>query len=237
MKVLPILYNTDMVLAKLDGRKTVTRRPMKIQPDDSGLHDHTQFPMSVVSDLKGWHGTRADNGESIEFKAPYKPGHIIYVRETVYEHGEWAWQSFPSGDGEEVFRSHYPRIFSYKAGGGKPDKFRTLPSIHMPKEAARIWERVVSVRAERLGDITEEDAIKEGARYFKDLPIGPITPVTSDPNRWSMGNPLNTDSCLSSARWAFASLWDKVYGTWYHNPWVWRIQTEILSTTGRPKDI
>jgi hypothetical protein len=222
MKILPILYNTDMVLAKLDGRKTVTRRPIKTPNGAYGFFVVKNKAGGVTRVLAHDDNERTekDDGREWVINPPYRPGDILYVRET------WAKKFISQTD----YTIHY-------AAGGVGYKGTWRPSIHMPKEAARIWERVVSVRVERLQDITEEDAIKEGAQYFKDLPIGPITPITSDPNRWSMESPQNTDQCLHTARMAFANVWQKIYGTWDDNPFVWVITTEILSTTGRPKDI
>jgi hypothetical protein len=225
MKELPILYNTDMVLAKLDGRKTVTRRPINVPSGWRLIGDSRTMDVprpAIKYDDRIWFQWAeyfASGGVQIE-RCPWKPGDILYSRET------WAKKFISQTD----YTIHY-------AAGSVGYKGTWRPSIHMRKEYARIWERVVSVRAERLQDITEEDAIKEGAQYFKDLPIGPITPITSDPNRWSMESPQNTDQCLYTARMAFANVWQKIYGTWDDNPFVWVITTEILSTTGRPKDI
>jgi hypothetical protein len=209
--------------------------------------------MSVVSDLKGWHGTRADNGESIEFKAPYKPGDILYSRETwrelivrdkdsdqeatiiEYAADKPALVYEVDGDGFHVFN---------KNGTEKMIPWR--PSIHMPKEHARIWERVVSVSAERLQDITPGDAVDEGIEYdnvdAEMLNGGEL--VADFRNYLWRDDPTYEDyhfptyaSCIDS----FHSLWDSVYGkeefAWKHNPFVWRIETEILSTTGRPTNL
>lgn len=167
-RVLPVLFNTDMVLAILDGRKTVTRRIVK------------------------------QHGEKRTY-SPYNPGDILYVRET--------WSEWTDGYVYKAWTSPFPQPGRY------PDKFmKWHPSIHMPKEAARIWLRVTDVRVERLQDMTGQDILKEGvnchvhpeAHYF-------------DGNQKMM----------------FAELWDSTvkktdldhYG-WDADPWVWVIEFE-----------
>lgn len=125
----PIIFNTDMVKAILDGRKTVTRRVVKIP--HCGYFEH-EPPLGVVP--------------------PYRTGDVLYVRET--------WNSIRFGNGKKApFHTEY----WYKADDtsqNPDDKWR--PSIHMPKEAARIFLRVAGVRPERLRDMTEESARAEG---------------------------------------------------------------------------
>lgn len=119
----PILFNTDMVRALLAGRKTVTRRVVKPQPDE--------------------HLTTGENALELlaEACAPYRPGDLLYVRETWTQDGD---------------------VYRYKAGFCDQNR-KWRPSIHMPKEAARIFLRVTDVRVERLQDITELDILeKEG---------------------------------------------------------------------------
>jgi hypothetical protein len=86
--------------------------------------------------------------------------------------------------------------------------FKWKPSIHMPREAARIFLKVTNVRVERLQDISEDEAIKEGAKAY-------------GPNNCSG----------TSARIAFAEIWDKTTTEheWRTNPWVWVIEFEKIS--------
>ena len=103
------------------------------------------------------------------------------------------------------------------------------PSIHMPKAAARIWLKVVNVRVERLHEITEQDAIAEGAQcgIFR---YGP--------------NVCKGEYHLEINRHAdytdgFKYVWHQINGreSWDANPWVWVVELEVLSTTGRPCSI
>lgn len=138
-------------------------------------------------------------------KVPYRPGDILYVRET------WAAWSRTYGA--------VPVLY-YKADGDAPDGIKWRPSIHMPREAARIFLRVTDVRVERLQDITEEQARAEGAID----------------NRHFLHSPDNEYETLHSAREHFAGIWDStikpadhdLYG-WDANPWVWVIEFEQIS--------
>jgi len=128
----PILFNTEMVKAILDGRKTQTRRVCKGQPQDDGKC----------------------SPEDIGYKPPYKPGDILWVRET--------WDNIPVSPGGHM---RMGGKFYYKADGDiRPDGWQGNwhPSIHMPRRAARIFLRVKDVRAERLKEMSANDAMDEG---------------------------------------------------------------------------
>ena len=159
MPIKPILFNTEMVQAILDGRKTCTRRVIKPQPDEK----HT-YPLGFVTDSTekkevGCFGFAANEyGGSIQYVKPpyrYAPGDILYVRET--------WCALPVNEAGHM-RGHC--VYYYRADGElRPEGWRGKwhPSIHMPKEAARIWLKVTNVRVERLQEIKPVDVIKEGA--------------------------------------------------------------------------
>lgn len=142
-RALPILFNTEMVRAILDGRKDATRRIVKGFIPDDAVWGYTAFtPKGYIS----CRGTFADGyGEKI-FKLPCETGDILYVRET--------WKKAPKG-------------YYYYEDWQKDDiadVTKWKPSIHMPKEAARIWLKVTNVRVERLQKIAPQGAWKEGAR-------------------------------------------------------------------------
>lgn len=196
MAIKPILFNSEMVRAILDGRKSCTRRVLKPQPDEK----HT-YPLDFVTDSTekkevGCFGFGIDEyGGSIQYaKPPYQPGDILYVRET------WS----------PVFVR--PRRYQYKVeckeGENLPIKWH--PSIHMPKEAARIWLKVTDVRVERLQDITSEQISREGVEV-------------------EYPHVLNGEE----KRYAFSTLWTSTikksdldrYG-WDASPWVWVIEFE-----------
>lgn len=172
----PILFNTEMVKALLDGRKTVTRRIVKPQPSKKASWLDKCAGVYTFSDATFPH-------------EPYSSGDILYVRET------FGWLS------EE-------NKYVYKASDFECvaiDGFKWSPSLHMPKEAARIFLRVTDVRVERLQEITEEQAVKEGC-----VGLGVF-----DSTAWN----------------AFIDLWNSTLKkdsdcTWMHNPWVWVIEFE-----------
>lgn len=206
MAIKPILFNTEMVRAILDGQKTCTRRLVKPQPDEN----HT-FPLGFVTDSTekkevGCFGFGINEyGGSIQYAKPqYQPGDILYVRETWHKYTKRV------GEGENC---HLAEFYGYKASvansedAGEPWK----PSIHMPKEAARIWLKVTDVRVERLQEITPQEAWEEGAR------CSCMSPVPD----------------CSGNRTAFIDIWNSTikksdldrYG-WDANPYVWVIEFE-----------
>lgn len=209
----PILFNSDMVRAILDERKTCTRRVVKPQPKDayaiidSDDETHT-FDLLCGNRVAG--GLLADWAETV--KAPYWPGDFLYVRET------WTARSRTMGT---------PPVLYYKADGNAPDGIKWRPSIHMPKEAARIFLRVTNVRVEHLQDITEEQAVAEGA-----LPV--YLSVDSEDTPYSD----RTWHEVVPARPDFIRIWDStikpadrpLYG-WRANPWVWVIEFERCETS------
>ena len=199
MKIKSIILNTEAVQATLDGRKSCTRRLVKPQPDGK----HT-FSLGFVTDSTekkelGCFGFGTDKyGGSIQFAKPsYQPGDILYVRETV-------WQKighYLDVDGET--KPSWYNEFRYVASDEKPEtgwnySWVKRPSIHMPKEAARIWLKVTDVRVERSQEITEEQA------------KGPCTARGQFENLWN--------STIKKSDF-------DLYG-WDANPWVWVIEFE-----------
>lgn len=210
----PILFNTEMVRAILEGLKTVTRRVVKPQPPNA--HDILDFDEEDNS-FDFLCGMIADNC-FIDFaytaKAPYRPGDILYVRET------WCkTDCFGLQDGY-VYKANDNSILEQT---GFIPKWR--PSIHMPREAARIFLRVESVRVERLQNVTDEQAKKEGAEEW-------LVASTRD---WDK----NPDYILS-----FRYIWNHtvkkeyraLYG-WDANPWVWVIEFERISREEAISDV
>lgn len=157
-RVLPILFNTDMVKAILDGKKKVTRRCLK--------YPYTVHPNGYITKPRG-------NENLCPYIPPYQPGDILYVRET------WAFQcciecvnqledeSCMDGKVSTIYEDkdvESEGCYIYRAGHQQPKKIVWHPSIHMPKEAARIWLKVTDVRVERLQDIEPEEAVREGTK-------------------------------------------------------------------------
>lgn len=214
-RVLPILFNTDMVRAILDGRNTVTRRLVKHDVNaiiNSPYHkEHPEVEdKQIISKL---------------CMPPYQPGDILYVRESVFQ-GVWHYLDV---SGETV--SVLTHDFEYYADGLHEkdhwkDKYERTwmhrrPSIHMPKEAARIWLKVKDVRVERLQEIPHDGALKEGI-HFCECPDG----FTWKPE-------TDMHNCYITPMGAMQALWNSTikksdiyrYG-WDANPWVWVIEFE-----------
>lgn len=206
LKAKPILFNTDMVRAILDGEKTVTRRVLKNQdPNRIFNFDYVLDKNSVIYAVDLY----CDNGNNgywtLENKAPYFEGDILYVRETF--------ANLTRSDG--TYKYVYKSTDEYPFGEKYIVKFKWHPSIHMPKEAARIFLRVTNVRIERLQDITPEQIDAEGCKeYAYNAKTGELLP--------------------SKPTW-FKIMWDSTikksdiakYG-WAANPYVWVIEFERI---------
>ena len=165
----PILFNTEMVRAILDGRKTVTRRLIKPQPQSE-----------VVFHLGQWQETQmCANGLRILIP-PVQVGDVLYVRET------WGQMADLPGISEEA--TVYAADFSDKELAHLKDKhFRWRPSIHMPKDLARAFLKVTAVRAERLRSMTLEEGYAEGMQIptrFPELWDSTITKADRDTYGW-----------------------------------------------------
>lgn len=224
MAIKPILFNTEMVRANLDGRKSCIRRLVKGFVPDDAIWGYTAFtPKGYIS----CRGTFADGYGEKFFKLPYQPGDIIYVRETWYK-----------GLERYMYRADYSDTEKFYQGG-KEIEMKWHPSIHMPKEAARIWLKCTDVRVERLQEITESGAKAEGIRgYTKDGNLYKYA-VTDD---WWIDYHNKHKEIVTGTWWqdmprtakdAFSYLWNStikksdldLYG-WNANPWVWTIEYE-----------
>ena len=200
----PILFNTEMVKAILEGRKTVTRRVVKFKqgqnpawsgyiPDGAVLYGSNNVPAA---------------------KAPFQPGDILWVRETF----RVDYLSNIPGSGRVQYKDgtymdirFSPKRYDMMRRAQRKPGWR--PNENMPREAARIFLRVKDVRVERLQNITSKQIDAEGCcEYAYDAKTG--KPVPSGPS-W------------------FRIMWDKtvksadmpIYG-WDANPWVWVIEFE-----------
>ena len=164
MTTKPILFNTQMVRAILDGRKSCTRRIAKPQWEEcpNCKYVHNEYIYDNLAE--NVYCARCGYPLVPERRTPYQPGDILYVRET------WCGWYLP------LVGMHYCYRATEPDGNKRPtspeydcdvEKISWHPSIHMPKEAARIWLKVTDVRVERLQDISGEDLIKEGIDFFQ----------------------------------------------------------------------
>ena len=211
MSIKPILFNTEMVKAILEGRKTVTRRVVKPRP----VLDGHLWKLGGAAWSDSVLSVPVMLGHSLYNRAPYQSGDVLWVRET------WCEKMGRRGE------------YLYRAYAGERDDTRDYvishntwrPSIHMPREAARIFLQVTGVRVERLQAITEEDAKAEGAEK--------MYPYT-DPETGKTAFLLHENGTY---RAVFSQIWDstipkrpsmfeRYLNYWEYNPWVWVIEFE-----------
>lgn len=204
----PILFNTQMVRAILDGKKTATRRlPRSVIVDKWCEYDE------YVSAVAPPGSVRLTEQQFYENHMPYKAGDILYVRET--------WAAWSRADG-------IAPTLRYKADGECLPGIKWRPSIHMPKEAARLFLKVTAVHVELLQDITNAGAIDEGMLGYEgwqsDEYKQAVAKAAADQSKPPLG---------MSPRERFAFLWETitkdpaVYG-WDANPWVYVIEFERI---------
>lgn len=235
MSIKPILFNkqigTEMVRAILDGRKSCTRRLVKPQPDEK----HT-YPLGFVTDSTekkevGCFGFGiGEYGGSIQYAKPqYHTDDVLYIRETWTEEcGKYYYRADYDSDYLdpcETLSGGYPASCRNHPGCdgcmATSTRIHWHPSIHMPKEAARIWLKVTDVRVERLQEITDEQAKREGIQY-DECPTG---------FTWKQETDMH--NCYTTPIGAMQALWNSTirksdidrYG-WDANPWVWVIEFE-----------
>lgn len=212
MAIKPILFNTEMVRAILDGRKTCTRRVIELPENMDGV------PV----------GKRGDSSNPLGFmypggikRPPYQPGDILYVRET--------WCALPVNEAGHM-RGHC--VYYYRADGDlRPEGWRGKwhPSIRMPKEAARIWLKITDVRIERLQEMKPVDVIKEGA--YPDC-WDCLNTYGESGSQCCYGTEEQCSQC-DEVMMEWEKLWNSTikksdldrYG-WDANPWVWIIEFE-----------
>lgn len=239
MKERPIIFNSEMVKAIIDGRKTMTRRIVNWRGVNEGLN--LQFSgLRACEESNGW-VIESNTRTSSEWRCQPTPcpfgavGDRLWVRETwgvvsheLDEDGRiqpWtpdrpatAIHEMPFGNG------YYSGHAIYSADGefawGDDDGYEDgrscwKPSIHMPRAASRITLEITGVRVERLNSISQEDAQAEG------MELTGWRPTYSDPDSGGeVGTPYDN----------FAQLWESIYGveSWQANPWVWVIEFRVI---------
>ncbi|ELM3660010.1 hypothetical protein RYR38_003479 [Edwardsiella piscicida] len=247
MKERPIIFNDEMVRAIISGTNTMTRRPMKVQPESPnfGLRFITESKRKSDEGKYFWSISDACGLKmrSNPFPCPYgKPGDRIWVREAFSTLGnedgcpiDWNNHLVKEGgpDAARIYRaSCEQKPGNYGLWSMPDDAFwkphtddmqyegSWTPSIHMPRWASRITLEITDVRVERLQNITEDDARAEGVP-----PAGELLPKYPDTYLTPRGD-------FASARVAFQRLWESIYGddAWDCNPWVWVIAFRRIDT-------
>lgn len=228
MKERPILFNTVMVKAILEGLKTQTRRVINPQPEGKTLQSNLDGKWLS----KKFNGLLIPKIEDLPIHCPYgKIGDRLWVRETwstVNLYGEIALaykadgevirvvenESFQDEDG--LINYDDPRLEKYSFAAWADDLLEGKegwwkPSIHMPRWASRILLEITNIRVERLKDISTEDAKAEGFDY------------STHPSAIKMGYAIG-------AKTNFRFTWEQIYGqnAWNKNPWVWVVEFCVI---------
>ncbi len=221
-RVLPILFNTEMVRAILRelNPKAATRRSIKGYIPEDAVWGYTMFtPKGYIS----CRGTFSDGYGEKFFKLPCRPGDILYVREAFCPNYFDEIIAGYRSDGLRGNRNAYKADYHKNVVGDVVPEPKWTPSIHMPKEAARIWLKVTDVRVERLQEI--KNFREEGITLSESCEECYLVCGACDP----ANSPTGCDNEVE----IFANLWDSTlkksdlisYG-WGANPWVWVIEFE-----------
>jgi len=225
----PILFNTEMIRAVLDGRKTQTRRVIKFEK----LSNIKKGRLFYSKTFDSW---AIEGGEAhiTLVKCPYgKTGDQLWVRETFLNCTMCKKHIYKATSIESRFGKDFTRC---PACGF--NNLRWKPSIFMPRKLSRIQLKI-KVRVEQLQDISEEDAQLEGL-FFIDYGLDEWGQQKRGWNVKSIAE-KGSDHCLTTARYGFANLWDKINSnrkdkdgnilpySWNDNPHVWVVEFEVIN--------
>lgn len=227
MKEHPILFSTSMITAILEGRKTQTRRVVKIP---SGFKSVYGIGFSAFTPEGAWASVRGHDATPIPYesfiKIPYgDTGDRLWVKETFYAYGYWL-NNENTGNKWRFIDITLQNHIAYRYEDNAPNEVKKRshggigwykrPSLFMPRIAARIILEIESIRVERLHDISREDAISEGVFYHQ----GKGYVIDYDCRYFDHHDPIKT----------FATLWSEVNSaeSWLANPFVWVITFKKL---------
>ncbi|SEF28429.1 hypothetical protein ABL840_26955 [Variovorax sp. NFACC27] len=242
---LPILFSAPMVRALLDGTKTQTRRVMKRQKQhaftDYTLFGQRGHPDDEAARRGGWaqpwvaieHAPDWPDGKQDQCHCPYarKRGDRLWVRETHFAFGRWEtrysakkrrdeWHfvdmTVECGKTYLYGADHpHPQPLAGKRDGGVTPKWWKRPAIFMPRAASRIDLEITDLRVQRLQDISEEDAIAEGAQLHDGLGVG----------HTGYRHDGHDGFVWATAKASYMRLWEQINGpdSWTLNPWVWAV--------------
>ncbi|MEH6553958.1 hypothetical protein, partial [Pseudoalteromonas tetraodonis] len=186
-----------------DGRKTVTRRPLKVEPRIDNCGNFIVGDRNYGQDINGNPQTKAFT----DFHAPCRAGDLIWVRETFClgrldevdaEHPADRTLFIDQGCGNEYCIQKEWAVYK---GVEELDEVKWKPSIHMPRKSSRLTLRVTDVRCERVQKMNKVDAVNEGFD---------LSNVLGFPRVW------------------FKDVWNSIYSNWDQNPWVWVIEFEVI---------
>lgn len=219
--------------------KGMTRRVMKPQPPEDTPDIHYRLATIIESSTPAdvgkckWQGMHKTEDWNIldpnqpTFSFPLQPGDIAYIREVFYQYGYWfrhgltkkgnpKWSFVP--EDEEILYQNKPPVVYWSSRDAKdpgiPCWYKRSP-LHMPATAARTFVEIIEVKAERLKDISEEDAVLEGIR--------PLDIISHNGQKAYDNYVRGTAHYCTNAIDSFSTLWQSIHGpeSWEANPWVW----------------
>ncbi|MDO8039447.1 hypothetical protein [Janthinobacterium sp. SUN137] len=216
----PIPFNAPMVLAVVAGTKTQTRRLVTPAPKmvtDKRIEPWTGAPTTLLQLL-----------QASKRSCPYgKPGDRVWVRETFFAYGRWVTRYSEKKRRDEWhfidMTAECDRAYQYDAdspdlpsaaGRGALPGWYKRPSIFMPRAACRILLEIVSVRVERLQDISDADIVAEGID---------MEALAESQDRYDIVCKGSGASERATERTAWRDLWESTGGDWDANPWCWVI--------------
>lgn len=231
IKAKPILFSTEMVQAILEGRKTQTRRtkgldfinlfPNHYELNGIGMKNVRSIERKEFESFYCLKNQMSEQIVNVDF--PYELEDIIWVRESFYTQ-----ENFNHWSIAQIFHCKveifYTADIPYYNIKRPLNRGKNRPSIHMPKEAARIFLKVKNIRLERLKDISESDAIAEGV--YENPLFGHECYLCK--NKHHIGEASCNDGFFDSATQSFFTLWESINGkeSLESNPWVWVIEFE-----------
>lgn len=196
----PLLMAAPMVRSTIEGRKTQTRRTVKLPPWSTGDDGDVEIDERGIPQI-----IARTSGCFADIPLRYKAGDLLYVKETF------------------AHVANFPPTVRYYATDDVHELRKKQPSIHMPRWASRLTLEITDVRVERLQDISEEDAEAEGIEYA----IRPFGDWKLIPGIWDFEGLVNDGEqrCDPPPAIKYAYLWNSINakaGTrWADNPWVW----------------
>lgn len=241
-----IIFSAPMVRALLDGRKTQTRRLIKLpdeytRPDMGGWAATTTGGDGVFAVVNGQRVSVAERAAiwnqttGTTIGMPYSVGDRLYVRESWHVRGVYS-DVVEVGYRASENQGHFEYVEqialerAVKGKGKWPEFPKYGPSIHMPRWASRLWLSVMDVRVQRLQDCTHDDAIAEGV-YAHGGPLSTLYSVTRLGERMRGGGVVTRPAAWDQAVHAYEHLWDTLHKEegkrWEDNPWVVAVSFEV----------
>lgn len=214
-KVIPMIFNREMINALVDNRKSVTRRPVpEWQLPSLSKSEPLKYISIAQRDRRYGFAFTGDTPEEVmnQFNDGFKlspfgnRGDLIWVRETFQLHADSGSEptaiDIKTGQGIKVSYPATDRSIEPESMVNGTSSLKKRPSLHMPRWASRLTLEITNARVERIQSITKDQARQEG-----------VSPMMCSKGFWEK---------------SFQMLWDGIYENWNDNPWVWVIEFEVI---------